>query len=267
MIAGNADALDVVLMVIAGVLALAALPAVHRMIVGPTILDRAVASDMLIVLVVAGMALYTAATGTSYGVAPMLGLTALAFVGTLAVARFVSRDRVRSGVARPPEDPDALQSDTLSSDPPSAEAADAEGTDAKGAVEEAVDAAGDGAELDGAEPDGAEPGRAEPGGAELDGTARDDAESDGAPAVRAPFTDDGPGPHASARPVGPHDVAGGAAPRLPGPAAGSHASGLDVHESDDHTDESGPSAQASDGRATDGRASGGSGDDSGGEGR
>ncbi|MBK0331955.1 hypothetical protein I8D64_11150 [Brachybacterium sp. MASK1Z-5] len=260
MIAGNADALDVVLMVIAGVLALAALPAVHRMIVGPTILDRAVASDMLIVLVVAGMALYTAATGTSYGVAPMLGLTALAFVGTLAVARFVSRDRVRSGVARPPEDPDALQSDTLSSDPPSAEAADAEGTDAQGAVEEAVDAAGDGAELDGAEPDGEELAGAEPDGAQRGGRA--DAESDGAPAVRAPFTDDGPGPHASARPVGPHDVAGGAAPRLPGPAAGSHASGLDVHEADDLAEESGSSAQATDGRASDG-----SGDDSGGEGR
>ncbi|UEJ84031.1 hypothetical protein Bra3105_06890 [Brachybacterium halotolerans subsp. kimchii] len=257
MIAGNADALDVVLMVIAGILALAALPAVHRMIVGPTILDRAVASDMLIVLVVAGMALYTAATGTSYGVAPMLGLTALAFVGTLAVARFVSRDRVRSGVARPPEDPDALQSDTLSSDPPSAEAADAEGTDAQGAVEEAVDAAGDGAELD---------------GPQQGGTEQDDAESDGAPAVRAPFTDDGPGPRSPAHPVGPHDVAGGAAPRLPGPAAGSHASGLDVHEADDHAEESGPSARAtdgraSDGRATDGRASGGSGDESGGEGR
>ncbi|UQN31528.1 monovalent cation/H+ antiporter complex subunit F [Brachybacterium kimchii] len=237
MIAGNADALDVVLMVIAGILALAALPAVHRMIVGPTILDRAVASDMLIVLVVAGMALYTAATGTSYAVAPMLGLTALAFVGTLAVARFVSRDRVRSGVARPPEDPDALQSDTLSSDPPSAEAADAEGTDAQGAVEEAVDAAGAGAEPDAAERVAAESG-ADAGG----------EEADEAPVARAPFTDDGPGPRSAAHPVGPHAVAGGAAPRLPGPAAGSHSSGLDVHEADDGAEEPGPGAPGLDGR-------------------
>jgi multicomponent Na+:H+ antiporter subunit F len=210
MITGNADALDVALMVIAGILALAALPAVHRMIVGPTILDRAVASDMLIVLVVAGMALYTSATGTGYAVAPMLGLTALAFVGTLAVARFVSRDRVRSGVARPPEDPDALQSDTLASDPPSAEAAASENEDAEAAVEVAEDAGAADAATGGSAPEGGEE----------------------APAVRAPFTDDGPGPRSPGHRAGPHAVAGGEAPRLPGPAAGSHASGADTHESD-----------------------------------
>jgi multicomponent Na+:H+ antiporter subunit F len=112
--------------VIAVILALAALPTVYRMIVGPTILDRAVASDMLIVLVVAGMALYTASTGSSYAVAPMLGLTALAFVGTLAVARFVSRERSMPLRAAQHEHPDALQSDTLSSDAPEAEDPEAE---------------------------------------------------------------------------------------------------------------------------------------------
>ncbi|WP_152352183.1 monovalent cation/H+ antiporter complex subunit F [Brachybacterium subflavum] len=245
MIMGNADALDVALMVIAGILALAALPAVHRMIVGPTILDRAVASDMLIVLVVAGMALYTAATGTSYGVAPMLGLTALAFVGTLAVARFVSRDRVRSGAARLPEDPDALQSDTLASDPPGAEAADAEGTDAAGAVEEAVDAAGAGAGPDAVERVATASGAQSGAGP---GAAAGGEEADEVPVARAPFTDDGPGPRSPSHPVGPHAVAGGAAPRLPGPAAGSLASGLDVHEADGGAEDAGPSARGSDGR-------------------
>jgi multicomponent Na+:H+ antiporter subunit F len=176
---------DPILLVIAVVLAAAAIPTVYRMIIGPTILDRAVASDMLIVLVVAGMALYTASTGTEYAIAPMLGLTGLAFVATLSVARFVSREKPATGMVLRQRDPDSQP-------------------------------AGD------EEPEqDADPGLAP------------DVEDDTAP---APFTDDGAHPledqddsliaqeeaEGIDPPHGEHSTAGGAAPRLPGPAADAH---------------------------------------------
>ncbi|EWS81029.1 monovalent cation/H+ antiporter subunit F [Brachybacterium phenoliresistens] len=92
--------MDLTLTVLAALLVLAALPTVHRMIVGPTILDRTVATDMLVVLVVLGLALYSAATGTTWAVTSMLALTAFAFVATVAVARFVAREEPRGARAR-----------------------------------------------------------------------------------------------------------------------------------------------------------------------
>lgn len=68
------------------------IPVVQRMIVGPTILDRAVGLDMLLVYVVMGLGLYTAATGTYFAIVPALALTGTGFIGTLALARFVARE-------------------------------------------------------------------------------------------------------------------------------------------------------------------------------
>lgn len=83
---------DLGILVVAGLLAVAALPVLHRIIAGPTILDRAVASDMLVVLVVMGMAVYTAWSRTVLAGTAMLSLTALAFLSTVAVARFAARE-------------------------------------------------------------------------------------------------------------------------------------------------------------------------------
>ncbi|MCS6712209.1 hypothetical protein JSY14_09300 [Brachybacterium sp. EF45031] len=91
------SAFEIVLLMVAAVHALAAAMVIHRMIVGPTILDRAVAVDLLTVLLVMGIALYTAETGATWGVVAMLSLTACAFVATLAVARFVAREELRGG--------------------------------------------------------------------------------------------------------------------------------------------------------------------------
>lgn len=85
------------LLIAAAILALAAVPVVHRIIVGPTILDRAVASDMLTVLLVLAVGVHTAGTRSAYGVPTMLALTALAFIATVAVARFVAREDRRPG--------------------------------------------------------------------------------------------------------------------------------------------------------------------------
>src|SRR5699024_8721972 len=83
---------ETVLVVFAALLAAAALAVVYRMIVGPTILDRALATDSLVTLVVMGMALYAAQSRAAWAGPAMLGLTGLAFIGTVTFARFVARE-------------------------------------------------------------------------------------------------------------------------------------------------------------------------------
>lgn len=102
------SAFDVVLAVYAVILALAGLAIVYRMIVGPTILDRAISSDSLVTLVVMGLALHVAHSGAAWAGPAMLSLTGLAFVGTVTFARFVAREDPMQGRRRPhPEEPDA----------------------------------------------------------------------------------------------------------------------------------------------------------------
>ncbi len=100
------SAFDLLLLIYTAVLALAALAVVYRMIVGPTILDRALSSDSLVTLVVMGMALHVAHTGADWAGPAMLSLTGLAFVGTVTFARFVAREDPMQGRRRPhPEEP------------------------------------------------------------------------------------------------------------------------------------------------------------------
>lgn len=89
---------ETMLVVFAVVLAAAALGVVYRMIVGPTILDRALASDSLVTLVVMGMALYAAHSQAAWAGPAMLGLTGLAFIGTVTFARFVAREDPGRGI-------------------------------------------------------------------------------------------------------------------------------------------------------------------------
>ena len=91
------SAFDILLAVYAGILGLAVLLVVYRMIVGPTILDRAISSDSLVTLVVMGMALYAAHSEAAWAGPAMLGLTGLAFIGTVTFARFVAREDPMQG--------------------------------------------------------------------------------------------------------------------------------------------------------------------------
>lgn len=86
------SAFSIGLLVVAAILAVAGILIVHRAVVGPTILDRAVASDMLMVLMVMVLACYAAWSRTTYPGAAMLALTALGFLSTVALARFVARE-------------------------------------------------------------------------------------------------------------------------------------------------------------------------------
>ena len=70
------------------------------MIVGPTILDRAVSTDVLVVMVVMAMALHTAHTRVEWAGPAMLSLTGLAFISTVTFARFVAREAAPNGRER-----------------------------------------------------------------------------------------------------------------------------------------------------------------------
>lgn len=100
------SAFEILLVIYAAILAAAALGVVYRMVVGPTILDRALSSDALVTLVVMGMALYAAHSRAAWAGPAMLGLTGLAFIGTVTFARFVAREDPRQGRrARHPREP------------------------------------------------------------------------------------------------------------------------------------------------------------------
>lgn len=116
---------EIVLVVFAVVLAGAALAVVYRMIVGPTILDRALASDSLVTLVVMGMALYAAQSRAMWAGPAMLGLTGLAFIGTVTFARFVAREEPGQGIRRRGVEPaadtaphEAIHAEPTSGPPP-----------------------------------------------------------------------------------------------------------------------------------------------------
>ena len=95
---------ETVLIIYGVILSLTTLTVVYRMIVGPTILDRAVSTDSLLVLVVLGMALYSAHAQENWAGPAMLSMTGLAFIGTVTFARFVAREVRGQGQRRSRDD-------------------------------------------------------------------------------------------------------------------------------------------------------------------
>jgi multicomponent Na+:H+ antiporter subunit F len=72
-------------------LGVAALMAVFRVLTGPTILDRMVASEVFLVTVMSGLLVEMAYERDTYALSLVLCLTLLSFVGSVSVARYVSR--------------------------------------------------------------------------------------------------------------------------------------------------------------------------------
>ncbi|MGW1344402.1 monovalent cation/H+ antiporter complex subunit F [Kribbella sp. NPDC002412] len=80
--------MTVVLTVCVSMLGVSALLLVIRMALGPTMLDRVVALDVLVAVVICGLAL-EAAVNRHTTTLPILGvLSLLGFVGSVSVARF-----------------------------------------------------------------------------------------------------------------------------------------------------------------------------------
>ena len=84
--------MTVVLMISAALLGAAALLLVFRMTVGPTILDRSMALDVLMSGMVCAGALQTIRRDESWSLPMLLVLAMVGFVGAVSIARFASGD-------------------------------------------------------------------------------------------------------------------------------------------------------------------------------
>ncbi|MDF8266538.1 monovalent cation/H+ antiporter complex subunit F [Luteipulveratus flavus] len=84
---------DLAFWVIGGLLTLAALLALVRIVRGPSVLDRVVGTDVLVSIVVCALGTEAALTRHSTTLPILISLSLVAFVGAVAVARFVARDR------------------------------------------------------------------------------------------------------------------------------------------------------------------------------
>lgn len=82
--------MTVVLLVCAAMLGVAALLLLARVTIGPTILDRTVALDVLIAVGICAVGLHAAATRDTSTIPLLLVLTLLGFVGSVAIARFTT---------------------------------------------------------------------------------------------------------------------------------------------------------------------------------
>lgn len=78
-----------------GILLLAAALCLRRLAVGTSLPDRIVALDTLLVIIVAGLAIYTVRTGNGIYLDALLVASLLGFTGTSLVARFIERRGAR----------------------------------------------------------------------------------------------------------------------------------------------------------------------------
>ncbi|MDQ3526646.1 MAG: monovalent cation/H+ antiporter complex subunit F [Actinomycetota bacterium] len=78
---------------IGGLLTLSALLTLLRIVVGPSVLDRVVATDVLVSIVVCSLGAHVALNPGSSALPLLISLSLVGFMGSVAVARFVARDR------------------------------------------------------------------------------------------------------------------------------------------------------------------------------
>jgi multicomponent Na+:H+ antiporter subunit F len=80
-----------VFIAVGALLTAAAVMALYRIARGPSILDRMIASDMLLTTIICAMGAEMAYNGHTRNLTAMLVLAATAFLGAVVVARYVSR--------------------------------------------------------------------------------------------------------------------------------------------------------------------------------
>src|SRR3546814_15739144 len=86
--------MDVVIWICAGMLGLAVLLLLVRITIGPTMLDRTVAVDVLIAVGISSVALEAAINQHTSTLPLLLVLTLLGFVGSVSIARFTTGSHV-----------------------------------------------------------------------------------------------------------------------------------------------------------------------------
>jgi multicomponent Na+:H+ antiporter subunit F len=79
-----------------GLLGSGALLALVRLARGPSLLDRVVATDTLLVIIAAGLAVYAALARDPTLVPVLVVVSLLAFVGSVSVARYIGGMLIRS---------------------------------------------------------------------------------------------------------------------------------------------------------------------------
>ncbi len=103
--------MNIIALAALAMLGIAAVIVLVRIARGPSNLDRIVASDILLVVVIAGVALESVRQRTATYLPLLMVLGLVAFVGGVAVTRFLSRDRDDTEPTDPadpsdPADPD-----------------------------------------------------------------------------------------------------------------------------------------------------------------
>ena len=88
--------MTVVYLLAFGLLGSGALLALVRLARGPSLLDRVVATDTLLVIISAGLAVYAALARDPTLVPVLVVVSLLAFVGSVSVARYIGGMLVRS---------------------------------------------------------------------------------------------------------------------------------------------------------------------------
>lgn len=78
---------------IGGLLTAAGLLTVIRIVLGPSVLDRVVATDVLVSIVVCALGAHAALNDGLTTLPILISLSLVGFMGSVAVARFVARDR------------------------------------------------------------------------------------------------------------------------------------------------------------------------------
>jgi multicomponent Na+:H+ antiporter subunit F len=74
----------------AAMLSVAAILTLWRLVSGPTQLDRIIASDVIVAIAIAAVALYSVIAGNATGLPIVLTLSLVGFTGAVGVARLIS---------------------------------------------------------------------------------------------------------------------------------------------------------------------------------
>jgi multicomponent Na+:H+ antiporter subunit F len=90
------SAFDAVSVIAYALLGGGALLALVRLALGPSLLDRVVATDTLLVIISAGLAVYAALERDPTVVPVLVVVSLLAFVGSVSIARYVGGMLIRS---------------------------------------------------------------------------------------------------------------------------------------------------------------------------
>ncbi len=86
--------MDGVVIAVSVLLSLAALGTLYRIAVGPSLLDRVIASDVLLAIFGAALATEMAVNRHTGNMALLVVLTVIGFVGSVTVARFVAHRKL-----------------------------------------------------------------------------------------------------------------------------------------------------------------------------